>query len=152
MKEFCQGYSAKAAGARRRSRGGAPQELSSAAMCRVCLKRPEIPDERYGRCEACARAGRVPVKFRLGPGRGGSGLAVRAGEMSPRALRSKLHDQLGGYSGQPAAKAHLGLHEVELILAKDRLETVRVAADLKDRGADVVGALRAAAERTEAAW
>jgi len=121
-------------------------------MCRVCLKRPEIPDERYGRCEACAKAGRVPLRFRLGPGRGGPGLAVRAGELSPRAMRSKLHEQLDKYAGQPSMKPHLGLHEVELILAKDRLETVRVAPDLKDRGADVVAALRAAAERTEAAW
>jgi hypothetical protein len=121
-------------------------------MCRVCLKRPEIPDERYGRCEACARAGRVPLRFRLGPARGGAGLAVRAGELSPRALRSRLHDQLAGYSGQPGTKPHLGLHEIELIVAKDRLETVRVAPDLKDRTADVVSALKAAAERTEAAW
>jgi hypothetical protein len=121
-------------------------------MCRVCLKRPEIPDERYGRCEACAKAGRVPVRFRVGPARGGAGLAVRAGEMSPRAMRSKLHEQLGKYSSQPGMKPHLGLHEVELILAKDRLEAVRVAPDLKDRTADVVDALRAAAERTDAAW
>jgi hypothetical protein len=121
-------------------------------MCRVCLKRPEIPDERYGRCEACAKAGRVPLRFRLGPARGGAGLTVRAGELSPRALRSRLHDQLAGYAGQPSAKPHLGLHEIELIVAKDRLETVRVAPDLKDRGEEVVGALRAAAERTEAAW
>jgi hypothetical protein len=121
-------------------------------MCRVCLKRPEIPDERYGRCEACAKAGRIPLRFRVGPGRGGVGLAVRAGELSPRALRSKLHDQLAAYGGQPSTKPHLGLHEIELIVAKDRLETVRVAPDLKDRGADVVSALRAAAERTEAAW
>jgi len=126
--------------------------VSSWAMCRVCLKRPEIPDERYGRCEACAKAGRVPVRFRLGPGRGGAGLAVRAGELSPRAMRSKLHEQLGKYGGQPSVKPHLGLHEVELILAKDRLESVRVAPDLKDRTADAMDALRAAAERTEAAW
>jgi hypothetical protein len=116
------------------------------------MKRPEIPDERYGRCESCAKAGRIPVRFRLGPARGGSGLAVRAGELSPRALRSKLHDQLGKYGGQPSVKTHLGLHEVELILAKDRLETVRVAPDLKDHTADAMDALRAAAERTEAAW
>ena len=121
-------------------------------MCRVCLKRPEIPEERYGRCEACAKAGRVPVRLRLGPARGGTGLAVRAGELSPRALRSKLQAQLGSYNGQPSAKPHLGLHEIELVLAKDRLESVRVAPDLKERGADVMSALRAAAERTEAAW
>jgi hypothetical protein len=121
-------------------------------MCRVCLKRPEIPDERYGRCEQCARAGRVPLRFRLGPARGGAGLAVRAGELSPRAMRSKVHDQLAKFGGQPSVKPHLGLHEVELILAKDRLETVRVAPDLKERTADAMDALRAAAERTEAAW
>jgi hypothetical protein len=116
------------------------------------MKRPEIPDERYGRCEACAKAGRIPVRFRLGPARGGTGLAVRAGEMSPRNLRSKLHDQLAGYKGNPGSRPQLGLHEVELILAKDRLETVRLAPDLKDRGEEVLAALRAAAERTEAAW
>jgi len=119
-------------------------------MCRVCLKRPEIPDERYGRCEACARSGRIAYRFRLGP-RGG-GLAVRAGELSPRALREKLRTQLGAYAGQPAARPHLGLHEVELVVAKDRLETVRVAADLRERAPDTIAALRAAAERTEAAW
>lgn len=133
-------------------RGGHTAVILPCAMCRVCLKRPEIPDERYGRCEACAKAGRVPVRFRLGPARGGAGLAVRAGELSPRALRSKLHDQLGKYGGQPSVKPHLGLHEVELILAKDRLETVRVAPDLRERTADAMDALRAAAERTEAAW
>ena len=121
-------------------------------MCRICLKRPEIPDERYGRCEPCAKAGRVPVRFRLGPARGGAGLAVRAGELSPRAMRNKLHDQLAKFGGQPSVKPHLGLHEVELILAKDRLESVRVAPDLKDRPADTMDALRAAAERTEATW
>lgn len=121
-------------------------------MCRVCLKRPEIPDERYGRCEACAKAGRIPVRLRLAPARGGAGLTVRAGELSPRALRSKLHDQLAKFGGQPSVKTHLGLHEVELILAKDRLESVRVAPDLKERTADAMDALRAAAERTEAAW
>src|SRR5438309_291629 len=31
-------------------------------MCRVCLKRPEIPEERYGRCEACAKAGRIATR------------------------------------------------------------------------------------------
>jgi hypothetical protein len=121
-------------------------------MCRVCLKRPEIPDERYGRCEACAKAGRIPLRFRLGPARGGAGLTVRAGELSPRAMRTKLHDQLAAYKGNPGAKPHLGLHEVEVILAKERLESLRLAPDLKDRGEEVVAALRAAAERTDAAW
>jgi len=72
--------------------------------------------------------------------------------MSPRALRSRLHEQMATYGGQPSTKPHLGLHEVELILAKDRLETVRVAPDLRERSADVIAALRAAAERTDAAW
>jgi hypothetical protein len=49
-------------------------------------------------------------------------------------------------------KTHLGLHEVELVVAKDRLESVRVAPDLKERTADAMDAMRAAAERTEAAW
>jgi hypothetical protein len=119
-------------------------------MCRVCLKRPEIPDERYGRCESCARSGRIAYRFRLGPGR--AGLTVRAGELSPRALREKLRTPLAGYAGQPAARPHLGLHEVEVVVAKDRLESVRVAADLRERAADALTALRAAAERTEAAW
>jgi hypothetical protein len=130
----------------------APTGYPPGDMCRVCLKRPEIPDERYGRCEACAKAGRIPVRFRLGAARGGAGLTVRAGELSPRALRSKLQAQLASYSGQPSAKPHLGLHEIELVLAKDRLEQVRVAPDLKDRPAEVISALRSASERTEAAW
>ena len=94
----------------------------------------------------------MPVRFRLGPARGGAGLTVRAGELSPRAMRSKVHDQLAKFGGQLSVKTHLGLHEVELILAKDRLETVRVAPDLKERTADTMDALRAASERTEAAW
>src|ERR671922_259941 len=97
--------------------GPSRRGLSSVAMCRVCLKRPEIPEERYGRCEACARAGRIAYRFRLGPGRGG-GLSVRAGELSPRALRDKMRTQLGAYAGQPAARPHLGLHEVELVVAR----------------------------------
>ena len=121
-------------------------------MCRVCLKRPEIPDERYGRCEACARSGRVAYRFRLAPGRAPGTLAVRAGELSPRALRDRLRTQLAAWSGQPAVKPHLGLHELEVIVAKDRLETVRVSADLRERAGEAAAALRAAAERTEAAW
>ena len=121
-------------------------------MCRVCQKRPEIPDERYGRCEACAKSGRIAYRFRLAPGRPPAALAVRAGELSPRAMRDKLRAQLAAYAGQPAARAHLGLHEVEVVVAKDRLETIRTANDLRDRAADVVAALRAAADRTEAAW
>jgi len=121
-------------------------------MCRVCLKRPEIPDERYGRCEACAKAGRIAYRFRLATGRTGAGLVVRAGELSPRALREKLRTQLGSWSGQPGARPHLGLHEVEVVVARDRLETVRVANDLRERTADAIAALRAAAERTDAAW
>ena len=120
-------------------------------VCRVCLKRPEVPDERYGRCEACARAGRIAYRFRLGPGRTG-GLVVRAGELSPRALRQRWLAPLGAYGGAPAVRPHLGLHEAELVTAKDRLETVRVSRDLGERGPEVVAALRAAAERTDAAW
>ena len=120
-------------------------------MCRVCLKRPEVADERYGRCEVCAKSGRIAYRFRLGPGRTG-GWTVRAGELSPRALRQKLHEQLAAFGGRPSVKAHLGLHDVELVTAKDRLESVRVAPALADHGDAVVGALRSAAERTEATW
>lgn len=121
-------------------------------MCRVCLKRPEIPEERYGRCESCARSGRIAYRFRLGPARTGAGLAVRAGELSPRALRERLRTQLGAYRGTPAARPHLGLHEIEVVVARDRLETIRVAPDLRDRTDEALAALRAAAERTDAAW
>lgn len=121
-------------------------------MCRVCRKRPEIPDERYGRCESCAKNGRIAFRFRLGPSRNGEGLVVRAGELSPRALRQKWREPLAAYSGSAAAKAHLGLHELELVTARDRLESVRVAPDLAPRAAEAVAALREAAERTDAAW
>ncbi|MFN2452572.1 MAG: hypothetical protein ABR541_09495 [Candidatus Dormibacteria bacterium] len=123
-------------------------------MCRVCLKRPEIPDERYGRCEQCARGGRIAYRLRLGPARGSSGLAVKAGELSPHALHAKLGGPLLAYAGSPAVKPHLGLHEVELVTANKgaRLESVRIAANLAPRGDDVVAALHAAAERTDASW
>jgi hypothetical protein len=121
-------------------------------MCRVCLKRPEIPDERYGRCETCAKNGRVVYRFRLGPARGGTVLVVRAGELSPRALRQRWREPLGAFSGHAVAKAHLGLHEIELVTARDRLESIRLANDLAARADDAVGALREAAERTDAAW
>ena len=121
-------------------------------MCRICLKRPEVPEERYGRCEACAKAGRIAFRFRLGPARGGPGLAVKAGELSPRALRQKWLQPLAGFQGHPSTKPHLGLHEAELITARDRLEGVRVAPDLAGHDAEVLAALRAAAERTDAAW
>jgi hypothetical protein len=121
-------------------------------MCRVCLKRPEIPEERHGRCEQCARAGRVAYRLRLGPSRTAPGFAVKAGELAPRLLRQRFREQLERYAGQPAVKTHLGLHEVEIVAAKDRLETVRIAGDLRERAGDAIAALRAAAERTDAAW
>lgn len=121
-------------------------------MCRVCLKRPEIPDERYGRCEACAKAGRVAYRFRLGPSREPAGLAVKAGELSPRALRQRWREPLQGFSGQPAVKGPLGLHEVEIVTTRDRLEAIRLSPDLAARAADAMSALRAAAERTDASW
>ena len=121
-------------------------------MCRVCLKRPEIPDERYGRCESCAKNGRVAIRFRLGPRRDGTGLVVRAGELSPRALRQKWREPLAAYAGHPAARPHLGLHEIEMVTAKDRLESVRLAQDVAGRADEALAALREAAERTDAAW
>lgn len=120
-------------------------------MCRVCLKRPEIPDERYGRCEQCARAGRIALRFRVAPGRSG-GYAVKAGELSPRALRQKWREPLLAFAGRPSVRPHLGLHEVELVTAKDRLESMRMAPDLSGHDADVIAAMREAAERSDAAW
>ena len=120
-------------------------------MCRVCLKRPEISDERYGRCEQCAKAGRIALRFRLGPGRTG-GWAVKAGELSPHALRQKWREPLQKFTGKPAVKGHLGLHEVELVTAKDRIESIRIATDLGGHEAEVTDALRAAAERSDVSW
>lgn len=129
-----------------------PGGILAPAMCRVCLKRPEIPEERHGRCEQCAKAGRVAYRLRLGPARTPPGLAVRAGELAPRLLRQRFREQLGRYSGRPGVRSHLGLHEVELVAARDRLESLRIAGDLGDRVEEAVAALRAAAERTDAAW
>ncbi len=121
-------------------------------MCRVCLKRPEIPDERYGRCESCAKSGRIAFRFRIAPSRDGTGMVVRAGELSPRALRQRWREPLLAYAGVPSARPQLGIHEIELVTARDRLESVRVAQDLAPRAAEAMAALRAAAERSDAAW
>lgn len=121
-------------------------------MCRVCLKRPQVAEEPHGRCEACAKAGRNVFRFRLGPGRSGMGLVVKAGELSPRALRQKWREPLQRFLGHPAARAHLGLHELEMVTTRDRLETIRVAANLAGQATAAVEALRAAAERTDATW
>ena len=132
--------------------GAGPDLPRSDAMCRVCQKRPEIPDERSGRCEACVKAGRMALRFRLAPGPGGAGLRVKAGEISPRALRQKWLSQLQAYGSQPQPRPHLGLHEAELVVAKDHLETIRVAADLAGQVPAVLEALRQAAARTDASW
>jgi hypothetical protein len=121
-------------------------------MCRVCMKRPEIPDERYGRCEQCAKAGRNAFRFRLFPARGGAGFTVKAGELSPHALRQKWRTPLGAYNGHLATKTNLGLHELEMITAKERIESLRIAPDLAGHDAEVLAALLAAAERTDSAW
>jgi hypothetical protein len=113
-----------------------PDLRPSGAMCRVCQKRPEIPDEKNGRCEVCAKAGRMALRFRVAPG----------------ALRQKWLTQLQAYASQVAARPHLGLHEVEMIVAKDHLDSVRVAPDLAAQGAAALQALRDAAERTDASW
>jgi len=115
------------------------------------MKRPEIPDERYGRCEQCARSGRIALRFRLAAFRAG-GYVVKAGELSPRALRQKWREQLVGFGGHPSVRPHLGLHEVEMVTAKDRLESLRVAPDLAGKDEEVVAAMRDAAERTDASW
>lgn len=121
-------------------------------MCRVCLKRPEIPDERYGRCEVCAKVGRIAFRFRLAPGRARVVLAVKAGELSPRALRSRWREPLHAYAGRLAVQPKLGLHEVELVTTRDHLDSVRVASDLGGKDDEVLAALRHAADRTEASW
>src|SRR5437588_7950214 len=121
-------------------------------MCRVCLKRPEVPEERHGRCEVCAKAGRVAYRFRLGPSRTGQGLVVKAGELSPRALRQKWQAQISSYAGTPAVKQQLGLHELEMLTARDKLEGLRVSPDMAARAEVAVAALRDASERTEASW
>ncbi|MGA8016130.1 MAG: hypothetical protein WCB85_09460 [Candidatus Dormiibacterota bacterium] len=118
----------------------------------MCQKRPEIPDEPHGRCEACVKAGRMALRFRLAPGPGGSGLRVKAGETSPRALRQRWLAQLRAYGADPAVRPHLGLHEVEMVVARDKLEAVRVARDLGPQAAAALQALREAAERTDASW
>lgn len=121
-------------------------------MCRVCLKRPAVPEERFGRCEACAKQGRIAYKFRLASTRAGAGLVVKAGELSPRALRDRWREKLAGYAATPSTRPHLGLHEAEVVVAKDRLETIRIAPDLASHAPDVVAALREAAQRSDAAW
>ena len=120
-------------------------------VCRVCLKRPEIPDERYGRCEQCAKNGRIAFRLRLGPGRAG-GYAVKAGEISPHALHQKWRKPLEAFAAKPSVRQHLGLHEVELVTTKDRLESVRIAPDLGGHEPEVTAALRDAAERTDSSW
>ena len=132
--------------------GGRCKGVASPGMCRVCQKRPEIPDERYGRCEACVRAGRIPFHFRLAPAPGGAGLRVKAGETSPRALHQKWQSQLQAYTAQPATRPQLGLHELEMVVAKDRIETIRLAQDLAGQAAAAIQALRQAAERSDASW
>jgi hypothetical protein len=44
------------------------------------------------------------------------------------------------------------LHEVEMVTARERLESIRIAQDLAARADEAVAALRAASERTEATW
>jgi hypothetical protein len=121
-------------------------------MCRVCLKRPEIPDERYGRCELCAKAGRIAFRFRLAPGRAGDVYTIKAGELSPRALRNRWREPLQAFTGRLAVRPELGLHEVELVTSRDHLHSVRVASDLGGKDAEVLTALRRAADRTDASW
>ena len=116
------------------------------------MKRPEIRDERYGRCEQCAKAGRNAFRFRLFPSRIGAGYTVKAGELSPHALRQKWRAPLAAYKGHLTTKANLGLHELEMVTAKERVESLRVAPDLAGHDSEVLTALHAAAERTDSAW
>lgn len=116
----------------------------------MCLKRPEIPDEPHGRCEACARAGRRAYQFRLRPS--SSGFQISAGELSPRALREHVGQALAGFAAKPAVKQHLVATQCELVVAKSRVESVRIAPGLASRADEVLSALRAGAQRTDPAW
>ncbi len=119
-------------------------------MCRVCLKRPEIPDEPHGRCESCAKAGRRAYSFRLTPT--ASGFKVSAGELSPRALRDHVGPALQTFAGKPAVKPHLVATQCELVVAGKRLESVRIGPGLATKADQVLDSLRQASNRTEAAW
>ncbi|MDA8331612.1 MAG: hypothetical protein M0027_10510 [Candidatus Dormibacteraeota bacterium] len=119
-------------------------------MCRVCLKRPEVPDEPHGRCEACAKAGRRVYQFRLRPS--SSGFQISAGELSPRALREHVGKALAEFNSKPAVKQHLVATQCELVVAKNRVESVRISPGLVSRADDVLSALRAGAQRTDPAW
>ncbi len=115
------------------------------------MKRPEIPEERYGRCEQCAKAGRNAFRFRLFPARSG-GFTVKAGELSPHALRQRWRAPLAAYGGHLTTRTNLGLHELEMVTAKERVESLRIAPDLAGHDAEVLAALQDAAERTDTAW
>ncbi|MHB1500693.1 MAG: hypothetical protein ACYCYK_05930 [Candidatus Dormibacteria bacterium] len=119
-------------------------------MCRVCLKRPEIPDEPHGRCEACAKAGRRAYQFRLTPI--STGFKISAGELSPRALRDHVGAALQSFTSKPAVKPHLVATQCELVVAGKRLESVRIAPGLATKAELVLASLRQAATRAEAAW
>jgi len=119
-------------------------------MCRVCLRRPEIPDEPHGRCEACAKAGRRAYQFRLRPT--ASGFQISAGEMSPRALRDNAASALQSFSGIPTSRPHLTSTTCELVMAGKRLESIRVSPGLASKTEAVLQALRQGALRSEAAW
>lgn len=119
-------------------------------MCRVCLRRPEIPDEPHGRCESCARAGRRVYQFRLRPT--STGFQISAGELSPRALREHAGAALQGFSGSPSSKPHLTSTTCELVMAGKRLESIRVSPGLASKTEAVVLALRQGAVRSEATW
>lgn len=94
----------------------------------------------------------MALRFRAAAYKDGSGFVIKAGELSPHALNQRWRTQLESYSGSVAAKPHLELHEIEMVVAKDRLETVRVAPDLAARGAEVLAALRDAAQRSDVSW
>ncbi len=95
--------------------------------------------------------GRIAFRFRLGS-RPGGGYVVKAGELSPHALRQKWREALGSFKGHASVRPHLGLHEMELVVAKDRVESVRAAPDLSAHTEEAMNALREAAERTDTGW
>ena len=75
-----------------------------------------------------------------------------AGELSPRALREHVGKALAEFNSKPAVKQHLVATQCELVVAKNRVESVRISPGLVSRADDVLSALRAGAQRTDPAW
>ena len=88
------------------------------------------------------RPDRLP--FPAGPGRGGD----RPGGAGRRTVAARAPSEVARADrrlrGPPAPRPTSGLHELELVTARDRLESIRVAPDLATRADEALAALRAA--------